>query len=122
MLWNFGAAGLLLWMSRRYEKQLKPGSLFAGWLVLAGVGQVWIGSFRLDQSLLPGTGLSYTRLVAIGMAIAGAAVLLIKYKVIRLPFLSSGPDTYSIQPETNAEHGEEQETVVSDVDEPQMSA
>ena len=43
------AASLLLWLSRRYKKELKPGALFAGWLVLAGVGRVIIEFFRPDQ-------------------------------------------------------------------------
>ncbi|MGZ9163643.1 MAG: prolipoprotein diacylglyceryl transferase [Anaerolineales bacterium] len=54
MLWNFAAAGVLLWLSRRYKEDLKPGALFAGWLVLAGVGRVIIEFFRPDQPKSPG--------------------------------------------------------------------
>jgi phosphatidylglycerol:prolipoprotein diacylglycerol transferase len=122
MLWNFAAGALLLWLSHRYEKKIKPGSLFAGWLILEGVGRVWIESFRPDQPLLPGTGLSYSRLVAAVMAIAGAAILLIKYEVIRVPFLSPGPDTYSVGPEPGDGHGVEQDGPVRDAGNQQESA
>lgn len=98
MLWNFFSAGLLLWLSRRFEKKVKPGSVFAGWLVLAGIGRVWIEAFRPDQPRVPGTDLSYSRIVAGVMALIGTVILLVKYEVIRLPFLSPGPATYAISP------------------------
>ncbi|HZM24474.1 MAG TPA: prolipoprotein diacylglyceryl transferase, partial [Anaerolineales bacterium] len=56
MLWNFASAGLLLWLSRRYEKDLKPGTLLAGWLVLAGLGRLIIEFFRPDQPKIPDLG------------------------------------------------------------------
>jgi phosphatidylglycerol:prolipoprotein diacylglycerol transferase len=96
MLWNFLAAGILLWASRRFGKRLKPGTIFAGWLILAGFGRVVIESFRPDQPTFPGTSLSYSRLVAALMGISGVLVLLVKYEKIQLPFLSPGPDTYQI--------------------------
>jgi phosphatidylglycerol:prolipoprotein diacylglycerol transferase len=98
MLWNFLSAGLLLWLSRRFEKKVKPGAVFAGWLVLAGVGRVWIEAFRPDQPRVPGTDLSYSRIVAVVMALVGTVILLVKYEVIRLSFLSPGPATYAISP------------------------
>src|SRR6185369_1326298 len=42
LLWNLATASLLLWFSRRYEKQIKPGTIFAGWLIAAGVGRTWL--------------------------------------------------------------------------------
>lgn len=98
MLWNFVCAGLLLWIGRRYEKKLKPGIVFAGWLILAGIGRVWLESFRPDQPRVPGTDLSYTRIVAAGMVLAGVFIVLLKYRVIRLPFLSPGTDEYNLSP------------------------
>lgn len=92
MLWNFAAAGVLIWLSRRYEKQLRPGAVFFGWLVLAGIGRVLIETFRPDQPVVPGTALSYSRLVALLMALAGVILLLGRYQVIRLPFWTT-PET-----------------------------
>jgi len=98
MVWNFAAAALLLLLARRYPKKLRPGSIFAGWLVLEGVGRVIIESFRPDQPLLPGTPISYTRIVATLMALAGAFYLLFRYELVRLPFVRLGPREYSVSP------------------------
>ncbi len=98
MAWNLLAAGVLLWASRRFAKKMKPGTVFAGWLVLAGIGRVIIECFRPDQPRVPGTDISYTRIVAVLMAIVGIVDLLVKYEVIRLPFLSPGPASYAIAP------------------------
>jgi phosphatidylglycerol:prolipoprotein diacylglycerol transferase len=96
MVWNFACAGLLLWISRRYEKRVRPLSLFAGWLLLAGVGRVWLESYRPDQPVIPGTGLSYTRIVAALMAIVGALILLILYGILHIPFVHLGPEQYTL--------------------------
>jgi phosphatidylglycerol:prolipoprotein diacylglycerol transferase len=97
MIWNILAASLLMWISRKYEDKMKPGAIFAGWLILAGVGRVIIESFRPDQPRIPGTDFSYSRLIAILMAIGGVFWLLVRYEVIRLPFLSPGRETYRIK-------------------------
>jgi phosphatidylglycerol:prolipoprotein diacylglycerol transferase len=105
MIWNFAAAGTLIWLARRFSKKEKPGAVFAGWLVLAGIGRIIIESFRPDQPRLPGTDLSYSRIVAILMTIVGVIWLLIKYQVIRVSFLPPGPAAYAIEeePEEQAE-------------------
>lgn len=86
MVWNFAAAGLLIWVSRRFEKKMRPGVTFFGWMILAGVGRAIIESFRPDQPLLPGTELSFSRLVAVLLALAGLVLVLGRYGIIRLPF------------------------------------
>ena len=83
MIWNLAAAGLLVWVSRRFEDKLKPGMLFFGWLVLAGIGRAIIETFRPDQPVIPGTGLSYSRLVSLLMALTGVLLILWRYSVIR---------------------------------------
>lgn len=96
MLWNFAAAGLLLWLSRRYKEELKPGALFAGWLLLAGFGRVWIEFFRPDQPKIPELGISYSAVVAALMAIAGAVMLMARYKAVNLKFAEGWEDEYRI--------------------------
>ena len=60
LLWNLAAAGILLWLVRRYGKSLKPGTVFAGWLIAAGIGRTWIELFfRPDQPKIGGSILSY---------------------------------------------------------------
>lgn len=98
MLWNFLAAALLIWLARRLAESLKPGSVFAGWLVLAGIGRVIIESFRFDQPFLPGTELSYSRLFAALMALGGALLLLIINDTLRLPRLAPWRAEYYFAP------------------------
>lgn len=96
MLWNFASAGLLLWLSRRYKEDIKPGALFAGWLVLAGVGRVIIEFFRPDQPKISGLGISYTSIFAALMAIAGAILLMIHYQAINPRFAEDWEEEYRL--------------------------
>jgi phosphatidylglycerol:prolipoprotein diacylglycerol transferase len=109
MLWNFAAAGLLLWLSRRYEKDLKPGTLFAGWLIFAGIGRVIIEFFRPDQPKILELGISYSSIFAALMAIAGAVLLMARYKSINLSFAENWEEEYQIsgQAQPEAESVEE---------------
>jgi len=107
MLWNVLAGGLLLWLGRRYPERLRPGALFAGWMILAGVGRFVVEGFRPDQPVVPGTAISFSRIAAALMALLGVLGLAVVYRVIRLPFFSPGPAEYVLpQPEagSNAEH------------------
>ncbi len=87
MIWNFAAGGLLVWLSHKYEDRLRPGAVFFAWLILAGVGRVIIEAFRPDQPVIPGTGLSYSRLISGLMALAGIILLLGRYDVFHFKFL-----------------------------------
>jgi phosphatidylglycerol:prolipoprotein diacylglycerol transferase len=103
MLWNFITAGSLLWLARRFPEKFKPGAMFGWWLVLAGVGRVIIEAFRPDQPRIPGTDLSYSRLVAGLMAIAGIIMLLIRYGYIRLKFAENWEEEYYISEQPQEE-------------------
>ncbi len=98
ILWNFFAMGVLLILSRKYEEKLKPGVIFGGWLILAGIGRNIIEFFRPDQPAFPGTAFSYSRLVAILMVIAGILLILIKYRIIKIKFLKPMRESYKIIP------------------------
>jgi len=95
MLWNFLATGILLWIFMEFREKLKPAVIFAGWLILEGAGRQIIEFFRPDQPRLPGTDISYSRIVAGIMIIVGIFMLLIKYEIIKLPFLEPGSDKYT---------------------------
>ena len=119
MLWNFASAGLLLWLSRRYKEDLKPGALFAGWLVLAGVGRVIIEFFRPDQPKIASLGISYSSIVAALMAIVGAVLLMARYKAINLKFAEDWEEQYQVGEKPVAEFVEE-EQVVEEVKTPRV--
>jgi phosphatidylglycerol:prolipoprotein diacylglycerol transferase len=96
MLLNFLAAGVLLWIALELKNKIKPGSIFAGWLVLEGLGREIIEFFRPDQPRLGATDISYSRIAAGIMILVGIVWLLIQYEVIKLPFIKPGPDKYQI--------------------------
>jgi hypothetical protein len=120
MLWNFASAGLLLWLSRRYKEDMKPGTIFAGWLVLAGIGRVIIEFFRPDQPKISSLGISYSSLFAALMAIAGAILLMARYKAISLKFAENWEEEYE-RSERSSPAAQVSETVEGDV-EPGKSA
>ena len=96
ILWNLLAAEMLLFFARQYEDKIKPGVIFYAWLVLSGIGRVIIEIWRPDQPRIPGTDFSFTRLVAVLMAIIGAILMLDKLRVIRIPFIPEGADSYTL--------------------------
>lgn len=100
MLWNFLATGILLWIALEFKNRIKPASIFAGWLVLEGVGREIIEFFRPDQPRLGSTDISYSRIIAGLMILVGIFWLLVKYEIIKIPFLKPGPDQYKLS--TNA--------------------
>jgi phosphatidylglycerol:prolipoprotein diacylglycerol transferase len=112
MLWNFASAGLLLWLSRRYKDVLKPGTIFAGWLTLAGIGRVIVEFFRPDQPKIEGLGISYTSLFAALMAIAGIVLLLARYKALNLKFAENWEEEYKVG--SSVEESEENSAADSD--------
>ena len=103
MIWNFAAAGLLIWLGRKFPNKFKPGAMTAGWLIMAGIGRIIIETWRPDQPKIPGTGLSYSWLVAVIMAVFGIAMLLLRYEIIRLPFTARWRDNYFISPASTSE-------------------
>jgi len=96
MIWNFLAALLLIWYARQFPQRMKPGAVFGGWLVLAGLGRFIIEFFRPDQPLIPGTAISYSSLISILMAIAGTLLLLIRYGILRIPQADAWEEQYEI--------------------------
>ena len=106
MIWNLLAAGLIIWLTRKFVDKMKPGTAFYMWLLLEGVGRFFIEYFRPDQPRLGDTDISFSRIVATLMALAGAFLLLVRYEKIRLPFLSPGPEKYWFKKKRRPVRGE----------------
>jgi prolipoprotein diacylglyceryl transferase len=49
-LWCFAAAGLLLFIERRFKGRIRPGGLFALYVLIYSVGRLWIETLRIDPS------------------------------------------------------------------------
>lgn len=88
ILWNALAIVVLLWIGRRFSKVVRPGTIFAGWMVLEGLGRFVLEWFRPDQPRIPGTEISYTRLVALALVLVGGFLSLLFQGVISLPGVS----------------------------------
>ena len=116
MLWNFAAAGFLLWLWNRYKEEIKPGTIFAGWMMLAGIGRVWIEYFRPDQPKIGDTTISYSMVAAALMAIFGAILLMIRYKALNPAFAENWEEEYQISGQERAT-GESEEAEVNEEDE-----
>ena len=116
MIWNFATAGILLWLSKRYGKQLKPGTIFAGWLIAAGVGRAWIEFFRPDQPKIPGWGVSYSAIVSGLMAVFGAVLLMARYKAIHLQAAENWEEEYKISTQPMVMQVESEEIVEEELE------
>lgn len=101
MIWNILATLFLLWLARQYAESLKPGTIFGGWLILAGVGRAIIEQFRPDQPLIAGTPISYSALVSVLMAVAGVVLLLIRHGKINPAFAQGWEEEYQVTVETD---------------------
>ena len=49
-LWCFAAAGLLFFIERRFKGRIRPGGLFALYVLVYSVGRLWIEMLRIDPS------------------------------------------------------------------------
>lgn len=49
-LWSLGVAGLLVWIDR--SRKLRPGELFAGYILGYGIGRLWVEDLRIDHASL----------------------------------------------------------------------
>lgn len=92
-IWNLVMAGLILFVITRFANRLKPGAIFYMWVFVQGLGRTWLEIFRPDQPRIPGTDLSYSRLIAIIMVVVSLFALLERTGVLRLAF-KMGPDHY----------------------------
>ena len=49
-LWCFAAAGVLLLIERRFKGRIRPGGLFALYVLIYSAGRLWIETLRIDPS------------------------------------------------------------------------
>ena len=96
MILNILAGLFLLWYARQYKERMKPGAVFGAWLVLAGMIRTFIEFFRPDQPRIPGTAISYSMVVALLMALAGAVMLLVRYGKLQFAFAENWEDEYQV--------------------------
>jgi phosphatidylglycerol:prolipoprotein diacylglycerol transferase len=59
-MWSFLNMLFVLWMGKKLENKLKPGSLFLIYLIIYGAGRIGLEFLRLDVSLWRGVNLNQT--------------------------------------------------------------
>ncbi|MBI5944791.1 MAG: prolipoprotein diacylglyceryl transferase [Chloroflexi bacterium] len=97
MILNILLALLLLWVSRQYKERIKPGAIFSGWLVLAGLARAFIELFRPDQPKIGNSFVSYTMFVSFLMAIVGVVMLLIRNRKLAPALADSWEAQYQVK-------------------------
>lgn len=74
-LWNILVMTALLLISRRFEKWLKPGDIFLGYMVSYAIGRFGLEFLRLDAAQVGGINFNQTFMVVVAL-IAGIAFFL----------------------------------------------
>ena len=97
MVLNILLALLLIWISRRYADKMKPGAIFSGWLVFAGLARAFIEFFRPDQPRIGNSFVTYSMFVSILMAVAGAVLLLTRYGKLQVSAAENWEEEYQIK-------------------------
>ena len=97
MILNILLALLLIWVTRQYEDKMKPGAVFGGWLILAGLARAFIELFRPDQPQVGSSFVTYTMLVSLLMAVAGVLMLLVRFGKLQLAFAQNWEEEYQIK-------------------------
>ncbi len=74
MLWDALGFVLLLWVARRFSKQLREGDLFLLFLIWSPLGRFFIEFYRTDSWFFPGTPFNLVHVLA-AIAVIGASLL-----------------------------------------------
>jgi len=71
---------LLAWLNGRYRDIWAPGTTFGLFLVWWGGNRAWIELFRPDQATIGNSFITYSMLLAIGLALVGVWIILARNK------------------------------------------
>ncbi len=75
-LWNFAGCLALLYVARRFQSRLRDGDVFCLYLVIYGVGRLWVESMRPDAWLV---GVIPTaQIVSLVAIVAGVALIVLR--------------------------------------------
>lgn len=74
-MWNFGVLMILLWV--HHHKKFN-GQIFWLYLLLYGLGRVWIEGLRTDQLTIGSTGIAVSQMLSAGMIAVSGVVLIVQ--------------------------------------------
>ena len=79
-LWNFVGFALIFWLSRRFEKSLKPGDIMLMYLIWYPFGRFWIEFLRTDSWFFPGTPFNVVHILCAIAVLASATTLYLRHR------------------------------------------
>lgn len=92
-LWNAIGFGLILWISRRFASQLKPGDLALIYLIWYPLGRFFIEFLRTDSWFFPGTPFNVVHVVSAIAVAAATSLLIARHRARPAPTAASQPTT-----------------------------
>ena len=75
-LWLFLGFIVLVALNSRYRDRWRPGTLFGLFLIWWGAGRAFLEFFRPDQPTIGSSSITYSFLLAVGLALAGLYIVL----------------------------------------------
>ncbi len=82
-VWNLVGFGVLLWVVRRFQPQLKPGDLSLSYLIWYPLGRFFLEFFRTDSWFFPGTPFNLVHILSV-LALAIASFVLYRRHSFRV--------------------------------------
>ncbi|GAC1433078.1 MAG: prolipoprotein diacylglyceryl transferase [Ktedonobacteraceae bacterium] len=80
MLWDALGFVLILWIARRFSKQLKEGDVFLLFLIWSPLGRFFIEFLRTDSWFFPGTPFNPVHILTAAMVLAASVVLFLHHR------------------------------------------
>lgn len=81
-LWNFIGFGIIFWLSRRFDKQLKDGDIALMYLIWYPLGRFFIEFLRTDSWFFPGTPFNVVHILCAIAVFAGAGGLYWRHRPV----------------------------------------
>jgi phosphatidylglycerol:prolipoprotein diacylglycerol transferase len=125
MIWDAIGFVLLLWIARRFAKQLRTGDIFLLYLIWVPLGRFFIEFQRTDSWFFPGTPFNTAHILTATAVICGATFLFLRHRhapAIQQAVESEGDQVHMELPtEAIQETSEPQQSTEAPVDTPDAS-
>lgn len=89
---------LLAWLNGRYRNIWAPGTTFGLFLIWWGGNRAWIELFRPDQATVGNSFITYSMLMAVGLALVGVWIVLARNKKLPASLNRKKPRVHKPKP------------------------
>ncbi len=80
LLWDALGFVIILWIARRFSKQLKEGDVFLLFLIWSPLGRFFIEFLRTDSWFFPGTPFDLVHILTAAMVITASVILFMRHR------------------------------------------